>query len=148
MPVKVFSAGGRYHWDDNAETPNTQMTTYVHADGTMMEFEIRNHGSYKEAGSLTTGNTFQCAHGYYVQGQGFFDLKGKKNRNGYSRARVQENWVNFITPVRTRDKSDIHGTAEEGHISSAHCHIGNVACPLRRPIGPMPSIHAGSQRRV
>jgi predicted dehydrogenase len=134
MPVKTFSAGGRFHWDDNAETPNTQMTTFVYADGTMMEFEVRNYGSYQEAGSLTTGNTFQCADGYYVQGQGFFDLKGKKIEVEVSAPESRENWVNFITAVRTRDKSYIHGTAEDGHISSAHCHLGNVAYRLGRSL--------------
>jgi len=43
-------------------------------------------------------------------------------------------WGNFIAAVQSRDKKLIRGTALEGHISSAHCHLGNVAYQLGRSL--------------
>jgi predicted dehydrogenase len=129
MPTKVYSSGGRYHWDDEAETPNTQATTFTYDDGSTMVFEIRNYGSYKEAGVNTTGNEFWGEKGYYVQGTGFFTMNHEPipipddamtpATNGHFR--------NFVNACKTRNKADIFGNAEEGHISSAHCHLANAA---------------------
>ena len=33
LPVKIYSQGGRYAWDDQAETPNVQSAQYEYADG-------------------------------------------------------------------------------------------------------------------
>ena len=38
LPVKVMSQGGRYGWDDDGETPNTQATSFTYADGSLMTF--------------------------------------------------------------------------------------------------------------
>ena len=110
--------------------------TLTYDDGSYLIFEIRNLGSYKEAGVQTTGNTFFGADGYYVQGTGFFDYKGQsipvpadaelppsKGQHG-----------NFLQAVRSRKESDIHGTALNGHLSSGHCHIGNTAHRLGRSL--------------
>jgi len=35
LPVKIASQGGRFVWNDQGETPNTQVTTYTYADGLM-----------------------------------------------------------------------------------------------------------------
>lgn len=129
LPVKVYSAGGRYHWDDEAETPNTQATTFTYADGATMIFEIRNYGSYKEAGRQTTGNTFWGEKGYYVEGDGFFDME----QNPISipadapKSATRGAWQNFIDSCKSRDKAGVYGSAEDGHIASAHCHLANAA---------------------
>lgn len=129
MPSKVYSSGGRYHWDDDAETPNTQITTFTYEDGATMVFEIRNYGSYEEAGALTTGNTFWGEKGYYVEGRGFFDLQHKSIPipEGTPEPETRGNWQNFIDACKSRKKEDIFGNAEEGHIASAHCHLANAA---------------------
>ena len=134
LPVQVYSTGGRYKFDDDAQTPNTQVTTYTYADGTIMEFEVRNIGSYPEAGVLETGNTFLCADGYYVEDKGFFDYRHKPIEVSTEKPESKGPWGNFVEAVRTRDKSHVHGTAMEGHISSAHCHLGNVAYRLGRSL--------------
>ncbi len=134
LPVKVYSAGGRYKWEDDAETPNTQVAIYTYADGTIMEFEVRNMGSYAEEGSLETGNTYLCADGYYVEDKGFFDYRHKAIEVKAEKPESKGTWGNFIAAVQSRDKKLIRGTALEGHISSAHCHLGNVAYQLGRSL--------------
>jgi predicted dehydrogenase len=129
LPSKVYSSGGRYHWDDEAETPNTQITTFTYEDGATMVFEIRNYGSYDEAGAQTTGNTFWGEKGYYVEGRGFFDMQQKPIPlpEGTPEPKTRGNWQNFIDACKSRKKEDIFGNAEDGHIASAHCHLANAA---------------------
>jgi len=129
LPVSVNSAGGRYHWKDQGETPNTQVSTYTYAGGETMVFEIRNYGSYPEAGSLTTGNTYWAADGYYVQGKGFFSMDREPIPVPDDEAwpKTDGAFQNFINACKSRKKSDINGTALDGHMSSAHCHIANAA---------------------
>ena len=79
LPIRVHSTGGRYAWNDQGETPNTQIASFTYADGATLVFEVRNLGSYEEAG-LTVGNTFFGTEGYYIEGQGFFNRKGKPIR--------------------------------------------------------------------
>ena len=126
LPVKVYSTGGRYAWDDQGETPNTQITTFTYADGTIMEFEVRNIGSYQEAGK-TTGNHFLGSKGYYVEGKGFFDYDHEAIPVDEPRPKSAGPWGNFIEAVKSRNEEDIRGTALEGHLSAAHCHLGNIA---------------------
>ena len=42
LPVKVSSAGGRFGYKDQAQTPNTQTSQFTYADGTLLTFEVRN----------------------------------------------------------------------------------------------------------
>lgn len=126
FPVKVYSTGGRYAWDDQAETPNTQITSFTYADGAIMEFEIRNIGSYQEAGQ-TTGNHFLGSKGYYVQGKGFFDYDHERIAVDEPKPASDGPWGNFINAVKSRKQEDIRGTAAQGHLSAAHCHLGNIA---------------------
>jgi len=133
LPVKAYSAGGRYKWDDDAETPNTQLSTMTYADGSMLEFEIRNVGSYDEAGK-TTGNHFLCDDGYYVQDQGFFDYNQEPIEVESEMPETFGTWGNFLNAVRTRSKANVHGTALDGHLSCTHIHVANIAYRLGRSL--------------
>jgi predicted dehydrogenase len=133
LPVKAYSAGGRYKWDDEAETPNTQLSTLTYADGSMLEFEVRNVGSYEEAGK-TTGNHFLCDNGYYVEDQGFFDYNHEPIKVETEMPETLGTWGNFLNAVRTRSKANIHGTAMDGHLSCAHIHIANISYRLGRSL--------------
>jgi len=133
LPVKVYSAGGRYKWDDQAETPNTQLSTMTYADGSMLEFEIRNVGSYQEAGK-TTGNHFLCDDGYYVEGKGFFGYDNEAIPVETEMPETFGTWGNFLNAVRTRSQANIHGTALEGHLSCTHIHMANISYRLGRSL--------------
>ena len=136
LPVQVYSSGGRYAWDDQAETPNTQTTTFTYADGAMMVFEVRNLGSYEEAGK-ETGNHFLGDTGYYVEGQGFFDYRKREPipiPDGTETPPGRGKWENWLRAIHSRDLADCPCDAEIGHYSSAHCHLGNVAYQLKRSL--------------
>jgi hypothetical protein len=41
---------------------------------------------------------------------------------------------NFIRAVRSRNPQDLNAEIAEGHLSSALCHLGNIAYRLRRTV--------------
>lgn len=133
LPVKVYSAGGRYTYKDLGETPNTNTAIFTYADGTQLEFAVRNRFTNDEAG-VKVGNLFYGEKGYYVEDKGFFDEKDQPIEVKAETPKTEGNYGNFIAAVRSRDKSLIRGTAEEGHLSCVHCHLANVSYRLGRAL--------------
>ncbi|HIJ64306.1 MAG TPA: Gfo/Idh/MocA family oxidoreductase [Candidatus Hydrogenedentes bacterium] len=134
LPVSIHSVGGRFVWKDQGETPNTQVSTFLYADGTMLTFEVRDLASYKEAGQFHFGNTFFGSQGYYIEGKGFFDANHRKIRVFADAPDTRGPYGNFLAAVRSRNPEEVHGTALDGHIASAHCHLANIAYRLGRSI--------------
>ncbi|MBI3665543.1 MAG: Gfo/Idh/MocA family oxidoreductase, partial [Acidobacteria bacterium] len=73
LPVRVSSMGGHFMFDDDQETPNTQVSTFEFNEGgkkKMLVFEVRHWMTNHEAGigegkgSNTIGNIFYGAEGY------------------------------------------------------------------------------------
>jgi len=135
LPVKIGSQGGRYVWNDQGETPNSQVTTYTYADGLMVTLEIRNLPSNKEVDD-NEGAIFFGPKGYLVitgdSCQLVIDKKPKPKQTG-SGAHC-ELVRNFYDAVRSRKKSDLLAPIEYGHTGAALCHLGNIAYRLGRTI--------------
>ena len=55
LPVRVDSVGGRYTYEDDGETPNTNVATFIYEDGTMFVFDVRNRYTNDESG-VKVGN--------------------------------------------------------------------------------------------
>ena len=134
LPVKIMSQGGRFGWDDDAETPNTQATSFTYEDGSMMTFEVRNLGSFHEADAGACSNSVFGSEGYYVRNRGFFDYQNKPVKVEAKKPKSLHKFDRFLTAVRDRDHSLNPCDADVGHISSAHCHLGNVAYRLGRSL--------------
>ncbi|HPO15570.1 MAG TPA: Gfo/Idh/MocA family oxidoreductase [Candidatus Hydrogenedentes bacterium] len=136
LPVRVFSAGGRYTYEDACETPNTQVATFTYADGTLLQFEVRGRWTNKEE-DVCVGNLFYGQNGYYVGGKGFFDADSKPiviDESKYPKPEDINHFQHFLNVVKSRKQEDIHGNALEGHISSAHCHLANIAYRIGRTL--------------
>ena len=140
LPVKVFSGGGRFGWDDDAETPNTQATTFSYADGSILTFEVRNLGSFEEAEGGNCGNSFFGTEGFYVRGKGFFTYKGGKMSEREA-IPVKEptpdrgnKWDHFFRAVRSRKPEDMPVSTLDAYLSCVHCHLGNIAHRLGRSL--------------
>jgi len=134
LPTTVMSQGGRYGWDDDGQSPNTQASSYTYADGSMMTFEVRNLGSFEEAEGGDCGNSCFGTEGYYVRGKGFFDYRNKPIEVSEPMPESPSKFDRFFAAVRSRDASMNPCDADVGHISSAHCHIGNIAYRLGRSL--------------
>ena len=140
LPVKVQSAGGRYGWDDDAETPNTQATTFTYADGSIMTFEVRNIGSFEEFDGGNCGNSFFGTKGFYVRERGFFTYKeGKMSARQAIPVEAPvgdraNKWVRFFRAVRSRKPEDMPVSTLDAHRSCVHCHLGNIAYRVGRTL--------------
>jgi len=129
LPVKVNSDGGRFTYEDQGESPNTNTATFTYEDGTMMVFDVRNRFTNDEAG-VRVGNLFYGEEGYYVENQGFFDNRDKLIKvddKKYPAPESLGHYENFLAAIRSRKEEDIYGNAWDAHVSSAHAHLANVA---------------------
>jgi predicted dehydrogenase len=134
LPVKAYSTGGRYGWDDDGQTPNTQATSFTYADGSMLTFEVRNLGSFQEADGGDCGDSFFGDKGYYVRSKGFFDYKGKPIEVTEPLPEKKDMWQRFFSAIRSRKPEELAVSPEDAHLSCAHIHIGNTAYRLGRSL--------------
>lgn len=134
LPVKVYSTGGRYAWKDQAETPNTQATSFTYADGSILTFEVRNMGSFPEACEEACSNSFFGSKGYYVRTKGFFDYKNKPIEVTEPPPAGKSKWEHFVAAIRSRKVEDCTAPVLPAHLSCAHIHLGNIAYRLGRSL--------------
>ncbi len=128
-PSKVTTTGGRYAWDDDGESPNTQATQFTYSDGSILTFEVRNLGSFYEGGpeaGASTNSVFG-ENGYWVHRRGFFDYKNKSIQVDVAPPEDISAFGRFFNAVRSRRLSDVPMTVEDAHIACLHCQLGNVA---------------------
>lgn len=143
MPVRVSSTGGRYTYEDQAETPNTLLTAFTYADGSMLEFEVRGRATNSDA-DTRIGNLFYGSGGCFVEGDAtgdpdkkfqFYDNSGKRipqeeiSLDDVPQA-TGDHYRTFLNAVKSRKEEELGCTALQGHISSAHCHLANIAYRL------------------
>ena len=133
LPSKVYSTGGRYTYEDQAETPNTQIATLKYPDGTMTVFEVRGRATHDEGGQKV-GNLFYGTGGYSA-GTTFYDTSGNEIPDEATDPKPEwgtgDNFQDFINAVLSRDENAIHGNALDAHIGCAHIHMANVSYRLR-----------------
>jgi hypothetical protein len=104
LPRSVFSYGGRFGYEDAGDTANTQVVVLDYGEQALV-FEVR---------GLPTKPHRGAGDGKEV----------KPFRGG------GDHFANFIKAVRSRKHEDLHADIEEGHLSSAMCHLGNISYRL------------------
>ncbi len=155
----VYSVGGRLGYEDDGETPNTQVIVHEYAKAPLY-FEVqglpasatsKNMDNYRGSG---IGVIIQYENGHILvpsyTGAAAFDNSGKMiKRWGNFKApkdqadpgapedgKMENHYANFITAVRSRKPSDLHAEILEGHLSSALCHTGNISYLLGKKADP------------
>src|SRR6185312_2425614 len=125
----VLSYGGRYGYEDAGETANSQTVIHDYGDKTLV-FEVRGLKTQPLRGA-NVGVIFEGSDGYVVlssyNGGAAFDLDGKMTTkfNGGG-----DHFGNFFTAVRSRQPEYLAADIEQGHLSSALCHLGNISYRL------------------
>jgi predicted dehydrogenase len=163
-PALVSSAGGKFVWKDDQETPNTQQTTFDFGDA-QITFDTRNLPTPPEGlaglrGSSYVGNSFFGSEGFLVVDPGGFQLykstagnisgeaargAGAGNAEKYAKAmdeKAQEKdaWSttphmkNFFDAIRARDRKLLHADVEIGARAAAYCHLANIAYRVGRTL--------------
>ncbi len=148
-PTRVTSSGGRYQFDDDWETPDTQTIGWEFAAGKAISWEGRSCNNfpseqlprgvmvYGTAGSvLLDGNSYTVYDPKKrVIKQVKDDTEGGDPTNpvsGSGLALDQLHVADFIESIRTGKRPNC--PAEEGHKSVALLHLGNIAWRVRRDL--------------
>ncbi len=139
FPKSVQAGGGRFGYKDDGETPNTELVAFEY-DDCMLQFEVRGLYTNDEAGAKV-GDIFYGTEGVlaitsYTTWQTYMGPKGEKGVGGTGGG---DHFDNFLQAVRKRDAKMLNADIEEGHQSSAFCHLGNIAYRLGRKLQINPS---------
>ena len=143
LPRKIHGIGGKFIYDDDQETPNTQLTTFEYDDGSLLVFEVRGLLTNDEKGARF-GDLFFGEKGYVMIDmpsgfpaqaglgwQAYMGEKGELGPGGKQEPGVERqqmaHFQNFLDAVKSRDSKILHAGILEGHLSSALCHLGNIA---------------------
>jgi len=145
LPKSVFSTGGKFLYDDDQETPNTQSASFDFGD-VQMQFEVRGLLTGPESyllrrGTNTVGNIFFGADGYMtIDSNGFQVFKGEGSEKimdekpapvGYD---TKAHMENFIKAVKSRKHSDLNAEIEIGARAAALCHMANISYRVGRKL--------------
>jgi predicted dehydrogenase len=140
-PTRVTSNGGRYQFEDDWETPDTQVIAWDYVEGKSISWEGRSCNEFPVEG-LSRGSMIYGTEGtVLLNGNAYtvYDKKKKKVKQvegnesadatdtvsasgiGLDRLHVKD----FLECIRTGKKPN--SPIEEGHISVAMLHLGNIA---------------------
>jgi predicted dehydrogenase len=133
LPPSVMSFGGRFGYQDDAETPNTLISVFNYAKAPLI-FEVR--GLPMKAGMKAmdsfrgtgVGVVVQCEGGHVtIGGNGGAVVYGPDNKvmQKFAKNTMDQHRANFVKAVRNRKV--VHGVIQEAHVSSALCHLGNIS---------------------
>ena len=145
LPRHVLSLGGRFGYDDDGQTPNTQLL-YFDFQPAPVIFDVRglprdktflkDSWNAKAMDSLhgqQTGLVIFCEGGYLAINKAF-DQKGNLVKE-FKGATPNLN-QNFLDAVRSRKRETLISDIEEGHLSAALVHMGNLSYRLGRSSPP------------
>ena len=155
-PVRIQGTGNFFIWDSDQETPNMQQLEFEYEDGTILQFEVRGLGTNDEAG-IRIGDLIYGSKGWMkIDNEDVGNAKVmygdiKIQPSGYSSYKEAEgpvftsddpatsdsvvnHFTNFLDCVRSRNWQNLHADIMEGHLSTSLCHLGNIACRLKRTL--------------
>jgi predicted dehydrogenase len=133
LPYSVMGLGGRFGYEDDGQTPNTELTFYDYGDSQLI-FEVRGLET-DGVKDVKIGDIVYGTDGYVAFSDNYgrvaaFDNQGNKVADFTGGG---DHFGNFLDVVRSRKIQDLHGEILEGHLSSALCHLGNISYRLGEP---------------
>jgi predicted dehydrogenase len=131
-PTRVTYVGGRYHYNDDQETPDTAIATYDFGNsGASFDHSSCNPRAQAKHPWLTFfgegGALVQEGNGYKV-----YDLKGVEIGTGTGPGGDVVHFKNWIDAIR--DGARLNQDIEDAQRSTLLCHLGNIAHRIRREI--------------
>jgi predicted dehydrogenase len=135
FPVRTVSSGGRYRYQDDQETPDTQCVAWEFEGGKQITYEGLSCAKHP-------GGPFVSFYGYdgymEIDGDGgyrIFDPNDKLRETVAATGGGQrEHIANFIEAIRENDASRLRQPILSAHQSTLLCHLGNIAHRTGRAI--------------
>ena len=148
MPKAVVSTGGKYIYQDDQETANTQIAMFDYGDAELV-FEVRglptgSEGNIAQSGN-TVGDLFYGSEGWVANGRsGFQVYKGEKSEKAMDETAERSaegaiggnarHFRNFFQAIRSRNFKDLNADVEIGVLSACLVHIANISYRLGRKL--------------
>jgi predicted dehydrogenase len=150
--------------DDDADTPNTQAFLCKWADHKVqVSFEVRHWYTNAEADmrdkypfvaeNKCVGEIFFGSEGYMIfpdyssyytflgpkREPGPFKTEGRHDgEKGYAgtfwRSESAPHFSNWVKAIRSRRHEELNADVEQGHLSTAVCHLAKISCKLGRSV--------------
>ncbi|MEX2015118.1 MAG: hypothetical protein WD873_00685, partial [Candidatus Hydrogenedentales bacterium] len=134
LPEKVIASGGQLFYDDDHETPDTQLVTFDYGDRQLI-YEMRLWTDYLLEGH-DNGVVFYGDNGTLEIGRRGVELsmKGEPREKIGGGADFEGNIRNFIACVKAGDPAALNAPIAEGVLSAALCHLGNIGTRVGRSL--------------
>ena len=144
LPKRVVSLGGRLGYLDNGDVANSQVTIFQWDDAILVS-DVRGLPIKTPVTlGLKTANPLEKATAVIYGTEGFvvcpnytsavaFDYDGHE-LGKWSGGSDDQHYANFVAAVKSRRHQDLHLDIEDGHLSSALAHLGNVSWALGQPV--------------
>jgi len=131
MPKAVSCSGAQLFYDDDHETPDTQIATFEYDDVYLM-FEMRLWTPYPLEGH-DNGDIFYGDKGTLSIGRKGWQVTFKDGKAGPGGPRGSYlHAANFVKAVRSRKVGDLNADVEVAHESATLCHMANIAMRVGR----------------
>jgi predicted dehydrogenase len=127
-PRSVACIGGRFGYEDDGQTPNTQIAALDYGDVQIL-LEVRGLRSekYRDVG---TGTIFECEKGTLVSSGGSTAAYSPEGELLERFAGGGDHFRNFADAVKARRRPDLTSEVLDGHLSTSLCHLANISYRL------------------
>ena len=134
LPKVVTASGGQLFYDDDHETPDTQIVTFEY-DECYLLFEMRLWTDYPLEGH-DNGTVFYADKGTLEVGRRGCEVtfNGEPKKKIGGGGDFGGNVRNFLDAAKANDPALLNAPIDEGVISSTLCHLGNIATRVGRTI--------------
>jgi predicted dehydrogenase len=133
LPVRVHCTGGRFGYQDQGQTPNTQNVTWTYDDKSMIVGQLR--GLYTQ--EPMSWDFFGTKGHLHMNADGKFRIRLGRNKELEPESEYPANldhFANFAEAVRARNPKLLHAEIEQTAISTNLCHLGNIAYRVDREV--------------
>ncbi|HWC00413.1 MAG TPA: Gfo/Idh/MocA family oxidoreductase [Bryobacteraceae bacterium] len=149
LPTHVVSTGGKFVYQDDQETPNTQYAALEYGP-TRIVFDVRGlitpgEGDVRR-GNHFVGNIFFGSEGYLtLDPSGYRVYKGPKRELVDSQKAMEvgsetaPHVANFLAAVRSRNYKELNAEVEIGVTSATLCHLANISYRTGRRLAVDPA---------
>lgn len=126
FPKTVSSTGGRYYFDDDQETPDTQIVSFEFENETQITWQgsscNRNGSGFVKVFGDNGMVEFLGGGGYVVYDRGNKEVKRVTGGQGQP-----EHIDNLVKSIQANDPEGLNAEIEIGHRSTLLCHLGNIS---------------------
>jgi predicted dehydrogenase len=138
FPTRVSSTGGRYRWEDDQETPDTNIVTLEYPGRKMIQWEGLSCNRFPA--SSVPDVLFEGENGMLaISGGGYtvYDAQGRQTRRETGDSGDPIHLRNFLEACRGNGR--LNSEIEEGYKSTLPCHLANIAYRVGHSINCDPS---------